>query len=69
MVKHVHGCVGCPPSVGCDKVTCAYWNSVEVVCDECGDYVEDLYWFDDKQLCADCVLKNLEKVDLSEATS
>lgn len=32
-------------------------------CDKCGEDVERLYEFDGKELCGDCVLKELEVIE------
>lgn len=38
-------------------------NVKHLYCDKCGENVERLYEFDGKELCGDCVLKELEVVE------
>ena len=58
MIKYVPGCVGCgKPCIGS---ACKYHTEMVLVCDLCGDEVEDLYWADDnhdEQLCESCLLQ------------
>lgn len=64
MIKYEDECVGCPPEMGCLHEACKYSNVPHFYCDGCGDEVSggDLYYFDDSQLCIDCILGRLEKV-------
>ena len=56
-------CVGCT-SLGmhCQGSSCPNRNVVRFYCDKCGKET-DLYYFDDKELCIDCIIENLEKVE------
>ncbi len=62
MIQIENECVGCPPDIGCIGNSCPYLNVPRFYCDECG-YEEKLYWFDDEQLCMDCIEKRLERVE------
>lgn len=68
MIRKTHECVGCPPEIGCNKSICRYWNSCELVCDQCGATdVDRLYWAYGLQMCADCVLSSFDVVELEDA--
>ena len=54
-------CVDC--GLPCLYAACPYYKVIRFFCDECDEEVEDLYWFGTEQLCSDCVLKQLEKVE------
>lgn len=55
-------CVGCPPERGCLGSSCPYKDVVHYYCDNCGEETQ-LYYYDDKELCIDCIEKTLEKVE------
>lgn len=56
-------CVGCK-SLGlpCMGSSCPNMNVVRYYCDEC-DEEADLYYYDGQELCIDCIIKQLEKVE------
>lgn len=62
MIKIERECVGCPDDMGCIYEACPYYKVTRYYCDECGDET-DLWYFDGQQLCVDCILKRLEKVE------
>lgn len=41
-------------------------NVPVLTCDECWDEVDELYWYHGEQICADCLLKEFDKVDPCE---
>lgn len=55
-------CVGCPPGMFCLGSTCQYKNVTRYYCDDC-HRENELYHFEGDELCEDCVLKRLEKVE------
>jgi hypothetical protein len=55
-------CVGCPPEIGCLGSSCPYKDVAHYYCDNCGEETQ-LYYYDDKELCIDCIEKTLEKVE------
>ena len=61
-----NGCVGCT-SLGlhCLGSSCPYRNIIHYHCDKCGEE-EKLYHYDGYELCADCLLKEVEIVEGSE---
>lgn len=63
MVEYENECVGCPPEMGCMGSSCPNRNVPHYYCDECGDETS-LYYYDDKELCIDCIKKLLEKVEV-----
>lgn len=55
-------CVECPTEMGCLGKSCPYQDVEVFYCDECGE--EDvLYEFEDEQLCINCILNRLHKVE------
>ena len=52
-------CVDC--GLPCLYESCPNYAVVRFYCDECGEEAE-LYWFDDQQLCIDCIEQRLSKV-------
>lgn len=63
MVTYEDECVGCPAEMGCLGSTCIYRNVPHYFCDICKDevYYEDLYYYDDKEICWDCLLQLVPK--------
>lgn len=51
--------------MGCIYEACPYYEVVRYYCDECGSE-EDLYYWDGAQLCIDCILKYLERVEYND---
>jgi hypothetical protein len=63
MMKIEDHCVGCPPEMGCIGSLCPY-NEVEVhYCDRCGAELDDIYRWDDEELCEECLLNMFRVVD------
>ena len=56
MLKYEDECVGCPPELGCLGDSCRYKNVPRLYCDECENETDELYLYEDKELCADCLL-------------
>lgn len=48
----------------CAGSACPNRNVPHLYCDECEEEVEDLYKTEDGELCAECVLKMFEKVEV-----
>ena len=65
MVEYENDCVGCGFPCRSD---CRYLHVAHCYCDKCGEE-ETLYEFDGEQLCADCVLESLRKVDVECSTA
>jgi hypothetical protein len=55
-------CVGCPKEMGCMGSSCPNLNVPHFYCDDCGEETQ-LYYYEDKELCIDCIEKSLEKVE------
>ena len=64
MVKYENECVSCPPEMGCLGESCPNRNVKRLYCDECKEEVETLYIIDGQELCQDCLLENIEKINL-----
>ena len=66
MKKIENECVGCTDlGLHCLGGSCPNRNVVRFYCDKC-DKEKKLYHFDDKELCVDCLLDELEVVEGSE---
>lgn len=59
MIRIEDDCVDC--GLHCLGNSCPYKNVFHFYCDGCG-YEEDLYHYDGKQLCINCIVKKLRKV-------
>ena len=66
MIRFENECVGCPPDMGCIGSSCPYLNVPRLYCDECDNEEHVLYWWDDQQLCLDCIEARLERVEIDE---
>lgn len=63
MKRVENDCVGCTDvGLPCMGSGCPNWQVTHFYCDECGDE-NNLYHFDGKELCLDCIEKSLEKVE------
>lgn len=59
MIKYENDCVDCPQ--GC--IECGRKKVKYFICDDCGDYVNDLYYGDDGgEYCGSCLTEHVEKV-------
>lgn len=65
MIKTHNDCCGCAvPAYPCLGDSCPLRHQKHYYCDSCGDDVEELYYgVSGRELCADCALKELEKVE------
>lgn len=54
-------CVQC--GLPCLHNACPYYRVTRLYCDNCKDESESLWYFDGEQLCKDCILNQLEKVE------
>lgn len=64
MVKYEGECCGCATEAyPCLGNRCPNINVKHLYCDKYGEDVERLYEFYGKELCGDCVLKELEVVE------
>ena len=61
MIVKDNDCVGCETCMGCGRRYGYYYH----VCDRC-ESSEQLYIWDGEELCAECILNGLEKVDMEE---
>lgn len=63
MKKIESHCVGCTDlGMYCIGSACPNREAVHYYCDECGAE-EELYIFEDEELCIDCIIERLEKVE------
>lgn len=54
-------CYGCPECIGCGRNRWYYYHK----CDRCGS-TEQLYVYEDEELCESCLLEEFEEVDMEE---
>lgn len=60
MVQYENECVDCgKPCLG---DACPYRHVKRCYCDECGKEAE-LFYYDDRELCIECIKDTLEKVE------
>ena len=63
MVRYESDCVSC--GLPCIGTACRHYRILVMECDKCHEEVDELYYgTNGKQLCADCALKELEKVEV-----
>lgn len=64
MIKYENECVGCPTEMGCLGSSCPHRNVLHIYCDNCGNELNtdieddeyDVYMYNNKHLCLDCLL-------------
>ena len=58
-------CCGCATeSYPCLGEQCPRTHVPHLYCDECHEEYDELYYYDDLQLCKDCLVDKLEKISL-----
>ena len=67
MIKIENECVNC--GFPCIYDACRFYKVIRFYCDHCKENVDELYYFCDEQLCADCVLEQLESVEIDDYES
>jgi ribosomal protein S27AE len=66
MERIENDCCGCAvPAYPCIGNSCPLRNARHYYCDKCGNETI-LYHWDDRQLCAECVIEQLDVVEGSE---
>lgn len=60
MIIHERDCVNC--GLPCIGRNCGYYNNIHYFCDECEEE-KQLYEFNGQQLCIDCIMLQLDKVN------
>ena len=63
MVRIENECCDC--DLPCIYESCPFWAVKRLYCDECEEE-NQLYWFDDQQLCLDCIEARLERVECDD---
>ena len=64
MIEFKSECVDCPIEIGCLGDSCPKRNIPHLICDCCGEDVEELYGYDGEQLCKDCLLDAVPKIEI-----
>ena len=63
MTQFKHECCDCATGAyPCQGSSCTQ-GTMHYYCDACGEETEQLYQFDGEELCADCVLEKLPRVE------
>lgn len=65
MVRIENECVCCQPDLGCIGSACKYKNVPRYYCDICKEEGE-LFYFDNQELCIECIKKKLDLVEGSD---
>ena len=58
-------CECCSCDLPCIHEACRLYKVARFYCDECNEET-DLYYFDDKELCIDCITNRLEPVSYDD---
>ena len=62
--RYENECCGCATeSYPCIGESCKNRNVPHYYCDDCKHEVDTLYYYGTQQLCGDCILKKMEKVE------
>lgn len=65
MIKYEDECCGCATeSYPCLGNSCPNRKVQHLLCDRCGEDVEELYKVDGEELCEECLKDNFEKITL-----
>ena len=65
MITYEDECCGCAtPSYPCMGSACPYRNVPYLYCDRCNEDVDNLYEYEGEQVCIDCIVKSLDKVEI-----
>ena len=65
MIRYENECCDCAvQGYPCKGDLCKNRNVPHLYCDDCKEEQEELYELDGKELCDDCALKRLDKVEL-----
>ena len=65
MIKYENECCGCATeSYPCLGDSCPNRKVPHLLCDRCGEDVEELYKVDAEELCEECLKDNFEKITL-----
>lgn len=59
-------CNGCPECKNCGRNNEIDW-SADLICDNCKNYVDELYDVDGDQLCESCLKLCFDKIDSQKA--
>lgn len=65
LIRVESDCVGCPKELGCLYEACPYYRVIRHYCDKCGEE-DDLYYFDDEELCPSCIIQQLKPVEYED---
>lgn len=67
MMKVENDCCDCEaPGYPCVGESCPLRHCKHYYCDKCGEETDELYYLEDEELCEDCVLNTLKKVEVEK---
>lgn len=62
MIVHENRCCDCAsPGYPCRGSECPNRNVSCYYCDDCKDEYDELFYYEDEQLCRDCIIKRVFK--------
>lgn len=64
MVRIESDCCDC--GLPCLYGACPHYKAVRYICDCCEEEIDDLYYFDNQELCLDCIEQRLERVEIDD---
>ena len=65
MITYENECCGCATeSYPCMGSACPNRNVPHLYCDRCKEEADTLYEYEGEQVCVDCILKSLDKVEI-----
>lgn len=62
MIEYEDQCVNC--AEGWCRPSCSLKHVPVLICDICGCETDKLYYYENEQVCAECVLDSLEEVEV-----
>lgn len=69
MIQYENDCVGCSERFPCVWKNCSLRHHPHMYCDKCGEEADKLYYWEDIELCLDCIEKRLEVVKIDSCMS
>ena len=63
MIRYENECVGCAPDLPCLGAGCPNRNVRRLYCDQCDCEAKVLYEYDGDELCEECLLDRVPKLE------
>lgn len=64
MITHENECVCC--DLPCIKTDCPYYDVIHLYCDICNEETNILYEYEYKEICQECLLKAIPKIEIDK---